>query len=171
MNTRPTRGASIGGLTSAGEGSSSTSSVEQRPHSVLKLAAPAEERHDLSRQHRLLHGGNHLLAGEGVPGEVLLQQGIVGGGHRLGHLLLIPGERVLVLGRNRGLLVLARLGTGLEELTGLGEQVDDPAELGPVAHRDLDREDFGVKSLLDVLERLLEVGVILVHPGDEEDPG
>ena len=50
LNTRPTSGASTGGLTSAGDGSSSTIFLSRVRSAVGQLAAAAEERDDLARR-------------------------------------------------------------------------------------------------------------------------
>src|SRR2546427_4523699 len=55
-------------------------------------------------------------------------------------------------------------------MTLLREQIDDAVELRPLAHRDLHGNDLRRQQLLDLAVHLLEVGVLLVHQGYEEQP-
>jgi hypothetical protein len=52
-----------------------------------------------------------------------------------------------------------------------GEEVDDPVEVRAVADRHLHRDHLRGEVRLDVLEHALEIGVLLVHEGDEQHPG
>src|SRR5690606_21566005 len=69
------------------------------------------------------------------------------------------------------LFVLAVRCSGLVDVRLAGEQVDDAAEAIARADRDLDRHRLVRQRLLDVTVDLLEVGVLLVHHGDEKKSG
>ena len=84
--------------------------------------------------------------------------------------LVVLGVRLLVLLRQVHLVELAGLGPLLVELGSAGEQVDDAVEVGAVADRDLDRHHLGREMRLHVVEDPLEVGALLVHLGDEDNP-
>src|SRR3989449_584837 len=72
--------------------------------------------------------------------------------------------------RDVHLLVLAGLRALLVHVALLREEVDDPVELGAFAHGDLHRDHLGREPLFDLTVDLLEVGVLLVHQRDEEQP-
>ncbi len=52
-----------------------------------------------------------------------------------------------------------------------GEEVDDAVEVAAIAHRDLHRHHLGREVIPYVGKHALEVRVLLVHAGDEDDPG
>src|SRR5437016_5041551 len=52
----------------------------------------------------------------------------------------------------------------------LGEEIDDPMEGRAFAHGNLHRDHLRREPLLDLRIHALEVGVLLVHQGDEEQP-
>ena len=143
---------------------------EQRPDPVLQLAAAAEQGHDLAGHHGLLHRGHHFVAGNAFPGQILLQQHVIGRRDRFGHLLGVAGKGLLIFGRDRHLFVFSGLGAGLEELAGLGEEIDDAAKREPVTDRNLHRKHLGREVLPDVVEDPFEIRVVLVHAGHEQDP-
>ncbi len=145
--------------------------LEQSPEAVGQGRAAAEERHDLARQHRLLHRADELLAGDLLAAQVALDQLVVGGGHRLGELLVVLLIALLVLRRDRHHLVLALDRALLVVVAVAGEEVDDPVEVGAVADRHLHRDHLGREVRLHVLEHALEVRVLLVHERDEQHPG
>ena len=108
--------------------------------------------------------------GDLLPAEVALDEGVVGGGDRLDELLRVAGHFSGQFRRHRDTLVVP-LGPPLILVAVAGEEVHDPVEPLAVAHGDLDRDDPRGEVGLDPGVDPVEVGVLLVHRGDDEDPG
>src|SRR5216110_1281868 len=130
----------------------------------------AEQGEQLAFRHARLHRRERLVAPDLLAAQVALEQRIVRFGDALDQLLGIAFKPVPVLGRHVHLIVLAGLRALLVHVALLREEVDDPVELGTFADRDLHRDHLGCEPLFDLTVDLLEVGVLLVHQRDEEQP-
>ena len=143
--------------------------VEERPHAVGELPAPAEEGDDLSREHRPLHHARDFLAPDRLATQVPLDERVVGGGDRLGELVGVLREALAQLLGDLDDLVLPGL-RALPEIVALPrEQIDDAVEVVPVADGDLDGNHLRGEVVPHVAKDRLEVRVLLVHRGDEEN--
>ena len=143
---------------------------EQGARPVGQLGGAAEQGEQLAFRHARLHRRDRLVAPDLLAAQVALEQRIVRFGDALDQLLGIAFKPVPVLGRHVHLIVLAGLRALLVHVALLREEVDDPVELGTFADRDLHRDHLGCEPLFDLTVDLLEVGVLLVHQRDEEQP-
>ena len=143
---------------------------EQSAGPVGQLGRAAEQREDLAPRHPRLQRPDRLIASDLFAPEVALQQRVVRFRDALDQLPRVLIEAGLVLRRHVQLLVLPRLGALLVEVALLGKEVDDAVEFRALAHGDLHRDHLRGQPLLDLVVDLLEVGMLLVHQGDEEHP-
>ena len=111
-----------------------------------------------------------LLLVEGAGLEVAAQQLVVGLGGRLQQGGAERRGLGRQLGRHLGLGELAE-GLGVDEVGLHGHQVDQPPAPGPGADGDLQDHRLHLERGLDVGQRLLEVGLLVVDAGDEAEGG
>jgi hypothetical protein len=140
---------------------------EHGARAEVALGGAAEEGKELAALHPFLERADLFLARDLLPLEVALEQGVVGGGDRLQELAVVLLEACLLLGGDVGLrVVLPRLAveTGLP-----GEEVEDAAEVGALADRDLHRDDVRRERVADGGIGAVEARVLLVHEGDHEE--
>ena len=143
--------------------------VEQRLHALVLEARAAQHRGDLDRQRRL---ADRLL--EALGRDLLLLE------DHLDELVVVVGDLLeQVLARGRGLV--GQLRGNVDDVLLLAElvlvddrlhldQVDDPAEVGLGADRQLDRHRVGAEAVDHRLHAAVEVGADPVHLVDVGDP-
>jgi len=107
---------------------SCTSSVSNAWMPITCSAETGEEREEIHPLHRFLHPVDRLVAPDLGALEVALEQGVVGGRDGLDELLVVLVEGGLLVGRDVGLGIVARLGTRCVEVGLAGEEVDHAAE-------------------------------------------
>ena len=133
------------------------------------LGRHREEREEIHPLHRFLHPVDRLVAPDLRAFQIALEQGVVGGRDGFDELLVVLVEGLLLVGRDVGFGVVARLGTGRVEVRLAGEEVDHAAEGGAAPDGDFDRDDLAGETLLDLQVDAIEVGVLLVHHRDDEE--
>ena len=143
---------------------------EQRARPVGQLGSAAEQGEQLALRHSRLHRGDRLVASDFLAPQVALEQRVVRFRDALDQLLRVPLEAVPVLRGHVDLLVLAGLRPLLVQVALLREEIDDAVELGALTDRDFHRDHLRREPLLDLAVHPLEVGVLLVHQGHEEEP-
>src|SRR5207249_8087503 len=141
---------------------------QEGSHPVGQLRRPAEQRKQLALRHPFLHGPDRFVTPDLGAAQVALEERVIGLGDALDQLLRVLIEPPLVLRGNVLLHVFPRLRPLLVQVALLREQVDDPMEVGALAHGDLHRDHLRRQTLLDLAVDPFEVGVLLVHQGDEK---
>ena len=144
---------------------------QQRPRAECQLCGAAEEGEELALQHPRLHRGDRFVPTDLLASQIALEQRVVRFRDPLDQLLRVALEPLPILSRDVDLVVLTRFRAFLVQVALLREQVDDPVERGAFAHRNLHRDHLGCEPLLDLPVHLLEVRVLFVHEGHEEQPG
>ena len=138
------------------------------PRAVVERGRCAEERKQLAAFHRILHGGDGLVARYLFTVQVALEERVVRGGNRLDQLRIVAVELRLHLCRHVGLFVRPASRAPCIDVRLPVEEVHDTVEVRTLADRHLDWNDFRGEPLADLLVDRIEIGVLLVHHRDDE---
>ena len=137
--------------------------VQQRAQADAADGADGQHRHDVAGRDGGREGCRDALAGQVLAIEVELEQLVVGLGDGFDQLL---AARLDGVGERRGRL--ADGGVGAQARLA-GREVDDAREGVSGADRDRERDDLHAVALAQRGEHLVEVGVLAVHPRDDDE--
>ena len=156
------------GPRSIGDGNSSTMKSSSRSIPIALAADPHDHRGEARPGEAVLRAADDVLLGERALFEVLLDQVVVGLGHRLDQLL---ARRVGHLMDLVGPLRLLGLRTARVQVGFLVQEVGDPAELVLGPDRQLERRHLVPERRDELREGPLEVRALSVELVDEDRAG